>query len=514
MLTLNTPIPSIHRGKIRSIVKNHSGWDAWYKAKGILSAQVTNTQLIEFALQYPSLVATIEMILGQTPPAQDIAQDMQNAFDAAGPQDAAQDDAQDEIQGPVWIGGPSASGMATAAPGFDLDSVLAPVDQFLAPLVRKELASALGALIDAANRGPVEIEKIVEVERIVEVAPGEGPRPVALPKGRRDKKTTFRTLYPSRAKDAWRDAQITLWTGTNAPVVDPYYVVDHQQMATFMTAVELGSNVWLTGPSASGKSTLPEQAAAMLGRDFVKIGFSKQTDVDALVGGPGLKGGNTQWEDGSLVKAMRRPGTIILIDEITFAPAGVQAIIQLSADDHRTLTLPTGEVVTCADGVVFVVADNTRGYGDEGGLYQGTNVSNVALVTRFARMIVMDYLSAKKEAEALANHTRCPMPAAEHVADFVAQIRRMPQMAGIVLSLRQMVAFVKMVQQGFTSKDAFEACISSRMPAAERATIEGLATLVWNEAMEALIHGTAVPATPLKPSDSAASQAFANTTSY
>jgi MoxR-like ATPase len=221
-----------------------------------------------------------------------------------------------------------------------------------------------------------------------------------------------------------------------------------------------------------------------------------------------LRNGATVWEDGSLIKAMRQPGTVILIDELTFAPAGVQAIIQLVADDHRSITLPSGEFVKAADGVVFVVADNTTGSGDEGGLYAGTNVSNAALVTRFKRMILVDYLSAQREAEALANHTACPIGAARHLADFVASARRMPALQGVVISLRQMVGFVQTVQDGFSAKDAFVTAISCRMPATERATIEGLADLAWNASFEALVHSKPVPATP---SDSAASKAFADT---
>jgi MoxR-like ATPase len=221
-----------------------------------------------------------------------------------------------------------------------------------------------------------------------------------------------------------------------------------------------------------------------------------------------MRNGATLWEDGSLVKAMRQPGMVILIDELTIAPAGVQAIVQLVADDHRSLTLPTGEVVKAADGAVFVVADNTCGSGDEGGLYVGTNVSNAALVTRFKRMIIVDYLSAQKEAEALANHTACPLPAAKHLADFVAQCRRQPTLAGVVISLRQMVGFVQCVQDGFSAKDAFETTISSRMPATEKATIEGLCNLAWSEAFEALVHNKPAPATP---SNSAAANAFADT---
>ena len=164
-----------------------------------------------------------------------------------------------------------------------------------------------------------------------------------------------------------------------------------------------------------------------------------------------------------------------------------------------------------AEGVVFVVADNTAGSGDEGGLYAGTNISNAALVTRFKRMIFIDYLSAQKEAEALANHTACPLPAAKHLADFCAQARRMPSLQGVVISLRQMVGFVQTVQDGFSSKDAFETAISSRMPATEKATIEGLADLTWNNTFDALIHGKDAPAAPVAPSTSAASQAFADT---
>jgi MoxR-like ATPase len=487
MLTVSTQIPTIARGQVRSLVKGHADWHLYLLEKGLISAAARNADLLDFALRYPDLTAKIEAILRLSPA----------GVQSDGP-DTMVDDSDDN----------EAASEAPAAPataGFQVDGILASVDQLLSPLVRGEIAKALDPVITAANRGPVEVERIIEVERIVEVAPGEGPRVPAAPKARRDKKVTFRTLWPSRAKDTWRDAPITLWTGATAPAADPFYVVDHVQMALAATAVERGTNFWLAGPAGTGKSTLPEQLAAAVGRPFVKIGMTRQTEVESLVGGMGLRNGATVWEDGVLVRAMRQPGTIILIDELTFAPAGVQAIIQLVADDHRSLTLPTGEVVKAADGVVFVVADNTTGSGDEGGLYAGTNISNAALVTRFKRMITVDYLSAQKEAEALANHTKCPMPAARHLTDFVAQARRLPALAGVVISLRQMVGFVQCVQDGFSSKDAFETTISSRMPATEKAAVEALADLAWNQSFEALVHNTPLPA---KPSNSAAARAF------
>jgi MoxR-like ATPase len=493
MLTISTQIPTIARGQVRSLVKAHADWSNFLTEKGLISASAKNADLLEFALRHPDLTLKIEAILGQSP-----------------------DNAQ--VDGPETMMDDMPEAPLTEAENAEIEAdvrtmnetvanrILAPVDQFLSPLVRKEIVKALQPVITAANKPAVEVERIVEVERVIEVAPGEAPR-VTLPKARRDKRTTFRTLFPSRAKDAWRDAPLTLWTGVTAPEADPFYVADHVQMALLMTAMERGTNVWLAGPAGTGKSTMPEQAAATLGRPFLKIGMTRQTEVESLVGGMALRNGATVWEDGALIRAMRQPGMVILIDELTIAPAGVQAIIQLVSDDHRSITLPTGEVVRAADGVVFIVADNTTGSGDEGGLYAGTNISNAALVTRFKRMIIVDYLPAQREAEALANHTACPMPAAKHLADFVASCRRQPTLAGVVISLRQMVGFVQCVQDGFSSRDAFVTTISSRMPATERATIEAMCDLAWNAQFEAMVHNKPAPAAP---STSKASQAFAD----
>jgi MoxR-like ATPase len=252
---------------------------------------------------------------------------------------------------------------------------------------------------------------------------------------------------------------------------------------------------------------MPEQFAAVTGRPCVKLGFTRQTEVADLIGGTGVSGGDTSWQDGALIQAVKRPGTVIILDELTIAPTGVQAIIQLIADDHRSYTLPTGEKVVCAPGVVFVTADNTNGAGDETGQYHGTNQSNGALINRFKRMIEIDYMSKSDEAKALVNHTGCPRPAADSLTDFIARARKLPEMEGVIMSLRQMVGFIQTVQDGFDVTEAAKVAFLNRLPRAERAAMQTLFTLAWGNEFSAAMAGSAID-TSQAPVTSAAGQAF------
>lgn len=495
MLTINTQIPTIHRGTVRALVKAHSAWDAFKAEKGIVSSNAKNHELLEFALRHASLQAQIETVLGMSSwPANIPADILAQATKDENMRD--DDDNANPFEGAPLL----------PVQGFDAASVLANVDQFLSPLVRSEIEKALAPVIDAANKPAVEIERIVEVQ-------GNGtsaaPR-VITPKARRGNKTTFRTLFPSSSKEQWNDMPLTIWNGAPSPAVDPHYVINREQLALVMGAIELGENFWAWGHASTGKSTIAIQSAAHLGRPCIRFKMMKQTDVNELIGSQGMGGGNTFWTDGALVQAIRQPGMVIIFDDITLAPASVQDILMGLAENHRSITLPTGEVVRCADGVVIIATDNSNGTGNETGLYEGVHVANGALVTRFPRMLHMDYLSAAHEARALVNHTACPQAAAKHLADFIATCRRNPALEGVLLSLRQMIGFVRTVQQGFSAKLAFETAFTSRMPATERATMAGLADLVWTDTFEALVHSKPLP---VQPSNSPASNAFADTQS-
>ena len=482
----NISIPTAARGQVRAFIKGLPAWDKWIAARGIESRDAKNADLLDFANEHSLTEQVLEIIA--------------RCLDMA------------EVKASVVDGGELAVVEKEIAQmgAFEAAAILKDVDQFLSPLVKGEIEKALAEVIAAANKPAVvrEVEKLVQREVMVDkhgvvVAP-KAPTPVktgaTLP---------FNKLFSTQASGAFGRREITLWNSHGyAPEVDKFYVVDAQVMATIALAAECGDYVWQVGPSGSGKTTNPRQFAAYTGRRFFEVTCTKHTDVSDLVGRDGAKAGETFWQDGALLEAVKVPGAVILIDEPTLASPGVQAIFQAITDDSRTYTVhATGEVVKIAPGVFFIVADNTNGAGDETGQYAGTHQANAALVNRFRRMVKVDYMSKAQEAKALVNWTSVPLPAAEHVVDFFARARRLPEMEGIVMSLRQMTGFVRTVKDGFTSKYAFEVSVLNKLPATERAVVEALATLDWHDSFELLLTGAAVPMTNA-PSDTASAHAF------
>jgi cobaltochelatase CobS len=312
-------------------------------------------------------------------------------------------------------------------------------------------------------------------------------------------------------KSKYGGSSVALWNASDAPDVDPYYVPEASSMAKFVTAAErkLPRYVWLAGPAGTGKTTLPMQYAAHTKRPFVRIAFQRATEPTDLIGMLGLDGkGGMKWRDGVLTKAIRKPGTVILLDEITLCPAGIAAILQTLLD-MRFITLPTGEVVHCADGVVFCAADNTRGFGDDSGLYTGTTQSNAAMVDRFSRMVVVNYLPADQESQALANRTGAPRDACDRVVGFINSARKLPGFDARPLSLRRMVAFVEMVNDGFKPAESFEDTMLTRLPDAEfEALRQHFKAVFVCDAFEAELSGKPVPAISDSPQQVAAKGIF------
>jgi MoxR-like ATPase len=118
------------------------------------------------------------------------------------------------------------------------------------------------------------------------------------------------------------------------------------------------------------------------------------------------------WRDGVLVQMMRGDGehehTMILADEVNFAPAKVMAALNAATDHRReiTLTQHLGEVITAHGGFAFAAAMNPH--------YEGTRPLNKAFKDRF---VVLNYdYDEKIEAQLIKN---------ENLLGLAKKLRRM-----------------------------------------------------------------------------------------
>jgi nitric oxide reductase NorQ protein len=255
-------------------------------------------------------------------------------------------------------------------------------------------------------------------------------------------------------------------------VIDPHFVW-HKDTPAALAAIARGRNLFLTGPMGSGKTTWAEQLAAHLGRDFVRISCDDQTEAAQLVGM--TLGKDEQhagvWQDGQLTKAIRRPGTVILLDEPSVARPGALFVMQSVLDGDRTLHIAeTGEAVRVADDVIFVAADNTNGTGDASGQYEGTRVLNRAFLDRFAMVIQFDYLAPADEALLLTNRTGCDPALANQLCKVAALTRTKADNGHLShgLGLRRLVSLAESMTDGMAPVAAFQASVINAVPFDDR----------------------------------------------
>lgn len=139
--------------------------------------------------------------------------------------------------------------------------------------------------------------------------------------------------------------------------------------------------VFITGPSGNGKSMSVEQVCALLGREYVCVSMTPETDEGDLLGNYILIDNQMVWRDGAVTVAARR-GAVLCIDEIDYGAQNLSCL-QRVLEGKPFLLKKKGEIVTPAPGFQIIATANTKGKGSEDGRYMFTNVLNEAFLERF-----------------------------------------------------------------------------------------------------------------------------------
>ncbi|WP_010531990.1 ATP-binding protein [Lentibacillus jeotgali] len=180
------------------------------------------------------------------------------------------------------------------------------------------------------------------------------------------------------------------------------YVPPEENLLTdAITALSMGKNVLLKGPTGSGKTRFAETLSNLFNQPMFNVNCSVDLDAESLMGFKTLDyEDNRQIIDfvpGPVTNAMKN-GTFLYIDEINMAKPETLPLINGVLDYRRTITNPfTEEIITAKDGFGVVAAIN------EG--YVGTVPLNEALKNRFV-VIDIPYLQGKQLKELIQNTSR------------------------------------------------------------------------------------------------------------
>lgn len=249
------------------------------------------------------------------------------------------------------------------------------------------------------------------------------------------------------------------------PQLDENFVISDSTKRLLRTVDNLSKteivNVALTGPTGTGKTSLPEWFAAKTNRPFFifdtptirepkeALGF-KDLSVDAATGETRII-----WQKSGLIQALETPGCVVVLDEVTRVHGSyMNALLALLDHRKRVWLDEIQDTVQVADGVIIFFTANI------GSTYTGTWTWDAAFENRIDFRIDIDYLRPDAEAEVLVAKTGLDGKVAKAFAEIAQIIRARAQDPGDsiskAVSTRQLLAASKAVRIGLSPNEALE----------------------------------------------------------
>jgi hypothetical protein len=249
------------------------------------------------------------------------------------------------------------------------------------------------------------------------------------------------------------------------PDADPTYVPwGHFKDVESIIRSGIFYPTYVAGLSGNGKTFMVEQACARLGREYVRVQITPETDEDDLIGGFRLVNGETVFNKGPVVKAMER-GAILLIDEID---RGSNKIMSLQGvmEGKPVLIKKTGEMIKPAPGFNVFATANTKGKGSEDGRFVAATIIDEAFLERFTITMEQPYPTLATERKILMKHmekfNKVDKDFADNLVTWSETIRKTYEDDGVdeIISTRRLCHIVQSFSIFGDKMKAIELCIS------------------------------------------------------
>jgi nitric oxide reductase NorQ protein len=241
-------------------------------------------------------------------------------------------------------------------------------------------------------------------------------------------------------------------TNAAARAPRPYYLPAGNEEHVFKAAFRRGLSVLLKGPTGCGKTRFVEAMAYDLERPLITVACHDDLTTADLVGRFLLRGGETEWVDGPLTRAVRE-GAICYLDEVVEARQDTTVVIHPLADHRRQLPIERlGVTLDAAPGFCLVVSYNPG--------YQSV-LKDLKDSTR-QRMVAIEFgfPPADVEEQIVCHETGLDSKRGAELVRFGQAIRRL-ETAGLreVASTRVLIAAGRLVAEGLSARDAARAAI-------------------------------------------------------
>jgi len=224
-----------------------------------------------------------------------------------------------------------------------------------------------------------------------------------------------------------------------------------------------GRNMMLTGPTGTGKSQTAIAVAKALGKELFYINLGATQDPrGTLIGNTHFsKEAGTFFNESAFVQALKKPGTVILLDEISRAhPEAWNILMTVLDPGQRYLRLDEAvgaPTVKVAEGVSFIATANL------GSEYTAVRVMDRALIDRFT-IAEIPFLNQTQEVSLLKQiYPTIDSQAAENIAEIAGQTREEltsdTARISTMISTRAVIEMAGLLDDGFSLAECAQVSI-------------------------------------------------------
>jgi nitric oxide reductase NorQ protein len=242
----------------------------------------------------------------------------------------------------------------------------------------------------------------------------------------------------------------------------PHYVPVGSEEQIFKAAYRQRLSILIKGPTGCGKTRFVEAMAHDLGRPLITVACHDDLTTADLVGRFLLRGGETEWVDGPLTRAVRE-GAICYLDEVVEARKDTTVVLHPLADHRRQLQIERLGITLNAPREFCLVVSYNPGY--------QSILKDLKDSTR-QRMTAIEFGFPAPDIEQriVAHEAGLASDKAAELVRLGQAIRRL-DMAGLreVASTRVLIAAGRLVTDGLGMREAARAAIAG--PLTDDATV-------------------------------------------